>query len=87
MGAKETEMEKMIVLAPIEQPRRKTYWLKIGRASRNRDGSINVYLDALPVGTKLQLRDAEEERTNAGGNGAGGREEDFDPSLSENGEV
>lgn len=62
-------MEKMIVLAPIEQPRRKTFWLRIGRANRNRDGSINVYLDALPIGTKLQLRDAEEVRPGVNNDG------------------
>ena len=39
----------------------KSYWTKIGAAFRNRDGSINVVLSALPVGgvdgqARVQLR-------------------------------
>lgn len=55
-------MERMNVLAPLERDGKKTYWIRIGRAFRNKDGSINVYLDALPVAGKLQLRDAGESR-------------------------
>ena len=40
----------------------KTYWSKIGMAFVNRDGSITVNLEALPVSGKLQLRDEEERR-------------------------
>ncbi len=33
-------------------------WVKIGIAYVNRDGSMNLYLDAFPVGTnKLQVRE------------------------------
>ncbi len=36
----------------------KNYWLKVGAAFTNRDGSINLYLDALPVGSnRLQVRE------------------------------
>ena len=34
----------------------KPFWLKIGAGFPNRDGSINVYLDALPKDGKVQLR-------------------------------
>jgi hypothetical protein len=34
-----------------------SYWLKVGVAFRNKDGSLNVYLDALPVNGRLQLRE------------------------------
>jgi len=35
----------------------RSFWMKIGTAFRNRDESITVYLDALPVnGAKLQIR-------------------------------
>jgi hypothetical protein len=39
----------------------KSYWTRIGAAFRNRDGSINVVLSALPVGAadgqaRIQLR-------------------------------
>lgn len=37
---------------------RKAYWKHVGRAYPNRDGSINVFLDALPLGAKLQIREA-----------------------------
>lgn len=35
----------------------KTYWNKIGVAFENRDGSLTITLDALPVSGRLQLRD------------------------------
>jgi hypothetical protein len=39
----------------------KSYWTRIGAAFRNRDGSINVVLSALPIGgrdgeARMQLR-------------------------------
>jgi hypothetical protein len=41
---------------------RGTWWQKIGMAFTNRDGSIAIYLDALPLGTnKLQVREARDE--------------------------
>ena len=42
-----------------EQPG-KAYWKHIGRAWRNRDGSISVTLDALPLGDKIQIRKAKD---------------------------
>lgn len=37
---------------------RTAWWQKIGRGFTNRDGSITIYLDALPLGTnKLTIRD------------------------------
>jgi hypothetical protein len=35
----------------------KSYWTKIGAAFTNRDGSLNAYLDALPLNGKIQIRD------------------------------
>jgi hypothetical protein len=40
----------------------KSYWAKVGVAFPNRDGSINVSLEALPVSGKLQLRRPAEDR-------------------------
>jgi hypothetical protein len=37
----------------------KTFWTRIGSAWVNRDGSINVQMDALPISGKIQIRDAE----------------------------
>jgi hypothetical protein len=42
----------------------KDFWLRIGHAFENRDGSTTVLLDAMPTNGKLQIRDitAPEER-------------------------
>ena len=37
----------------------KSFWVRIGSAFVNRDGSLNVKLDALPVNGTLQIRDPE----------------------------
>lgn len=60
----EGNMDVWSVRDPTD-PDRKSFWTRIGRAFFNRDGSINVLLDALPLGRKLQLREAKpkEERT------------------------
>jgi hypothetical protein len=56
--------KRLAVLAILERPdrdddsKKHTRWLKIGVGWENRDGSINLYLDAFPVGTnKLQIRE------------------------------
>lgn len=38
----------------------KAYWMRIGAGWENRDGSINVSLDALPVNGRLNLRTPDE---------------------------
>lgn len=35
----------------------KSFWTRVGAAFPNKDGSINIFLDALPVSGKLQVRD------------------------------
>ena len=46
------------VLCPLKNEKTgKTYWMRIGNAFVNRDGSTNVYLDALPANGKLHIRD------------------------------
>jgi hypothetical protein len=47
------------VLSPMEK-NGKTFWLRIGSAFVNADGSTNVYLDAYPTNGKLQIRDLDE---------------------------
>ena len=34
----------------------KSYWVRIGTAFTNKDGSETVYLDALPVNGRMQIR-------------------------------
>ena len=38
----------------------KTFWTRIGVAFTNKDGSITIQLDALPVSGRLQIREDEE---------------------------
>ena len=45
------------VYAVVPKPEGKDVWLRVGSAFENRDGSITVLLDAVPVGGKLQIRD------------------------------
>jgi hypothetical protein len=73
---KEANGKKLAVYAINEKDGdRAAWWQKIGMAFTNRDGSIAIYLDALPLGTnKLQIREQRDDaRTGAGApaNGAG----------------
>ena len=53
------EQQKFKVAYVITERNDKTYWNRIGVAFTNKDGSINVKLDALPTGGTLQIRDYE----------------------------
>ncbi len=50
------------VYTVIEKGPGKSFWVRIGAGFTNRDGSMNLHLDALPVNGKLQVRDWEPER-------------------------
>lgn len=39
---------------------KKGYWIKVGVAFENQDGSLNVALNCLPVDGKLHIRDKKE---------------------------
>jgi hypothetical protein len=64
---KEIVMEKRMfkVLSPIEKPNGERWWLRCGTGFRNKDDSLNLYLNALPVVTgkelTLQVREMTEE--------------------------
>ncbi|MCX5747354.1 MAG: hypothetical protein NT062_33225 [Proteobacteria bacterium] len=60
------------VLTPVERDH-KTYWVRSGTAFTNKDDSINIHLDVLPVNGKLQLRDFDEEDRRSGANEGGQR--------------
>jgi hypothetical protein len=53
------EQAKYKVAYVITERNDKTYWTRIGVAFTNKDGSINVKLDALPTSGTLQIRDYE----------------------------
>jgi hypothetical protein len=46
----------------VEKDEKKSVWVKAGSAWVNRDGSLNVYLDVLPLDGKLHVREALEEK-------------------------
>lgn len=57
----------------------KKFWPKIGVAFVNRDGSMSLLLDALPLGTnKLQVREIRDEARGAASASPGPRRNGFD---------
>ncbi len=62
---------------PESRDGEKAFWVRIGVAFTNRDGSVNVILDALPIGTnRLQIREPKEEARP--GAAAAGRKNGFE---------
>jgi hypothetical protein len=63
----------MMIAYTIVERAEKKYWVRCGAAFQNRDGSLNVRLDALPVNGMIQLRtwsaedDARPRRSNGNG--------------------
>ena len=55
------------VLSPVEGKNGKTWWMRVGSAFTNRDGSTNVYLSAYPTSGKLQIRAFDERERNSPG--------------------
>lgn len=45
----------------IERAGGRRIWSRIGTAFKNRDGSMNIFLDSLPIGGKLQIREDDRE--------------------------
>lgn len=56
MATKNGETKAVFALTERDD---KTFWTRIGAAFTNKDGSITVALDALPVSGRLQIRDNE----------------------------
>lgn len=46
----------------VERGPGKSFWVRIGAGFTNRDGSMNLHLDALPINGKLQVREWEPDR-------------------------
>lgn len=53
------EQAKMKVAYVITERGDKSYWNRVGVAFTNRDGSLSVKLDALPMSGQLHIRDWE----------------------------
>ena len=65
--------KRLAVYAINEKEGERAWWQKIGLAFTNRDGSVTLYLDALPLGTnKLQVREQRDELAPRAAAGAGG---------------
>lgn len=45
------------VFVIVDRPTQKSMWIRVGSAWENRDGSLRVLLNALPVGGELHIRD------------------------------
>jgi hypothetical protein len=55
----EPKKSHRVVYAIIDRPKTgKKFWVRVGAAFTNRDGSVNVQLDAIPISGQLQIRDA-----------------------------
>ena len=48
---------KVVYTIVERQKDKRKFWLRIGAAFTNRDGSLNVHLDAVPTNGQLQIRD------------------------------
>jgi hypothetical protein len=58
----------MVERTPQNGGAAKTYWTRVGVGFVNRDGSINLRLDAIPINGNLQVREWEPlERRQEGG--------------------
>jgi len=69
----------LVVYTIVERERDgRKFWVRIGTAFKNRDGSLNVALDALPANGTLHIR---EMRNHAVVDGAG--EPMHDPAVTE----
>jgi hypothetical protein len=47
------------VYTVVERGQGKSFWVRVGVGFTNRDGSLNLRLDAIPVNGTLQVRDWE----------------------------
>ncbi|MCP3100585.1 hypothetical protein LZ198_17075 [Myxococcus sp. K15C18031901] len=61
---------KRLAVFSIREGKGGSIWVRAGSAFVNKDGSLNVLLDVLPLDGKLHVREAAEKRETPG---AGGR--------------
>jgi hypothetical protein len=68
----QTGKTKRIAYTVIERSEGKSYWLRVGTVFENRDGSLNVVLDAIPVNGRLQIREYQPDEERDANQGRGG---------------
>lgn len=58
---------KRLSVFSIRESKGGSIWLRAGSAFVNKDGSMNVHLDVLPLDGRLHVREAGEKRDSASG--------------------
>lgn len=53
----DSEAKLLAVYTVIEKQDGKDIWLRVGSGFRNRDGSLSLLLDAVPISGRLQVRE------------------------------
>jgi hypothetical protein len=53
----DSEAKLLAVYTVIEKQDGKDIWLRVGSGFHNRDGSLSLLLDAVPINGRLQVRD------------------------------
>lgn len=76
-----TAGKRLTVFTIRNTERRGTIWTRIGTAFVNKDESLNIYLDALPIDGMLHCREAAADR----GQGAGAQEPVGEPPARNGG--
>ena len=51
------ESKKMKIVYVVTERNNKNYWIRVGVAFTNKDGSLSVRLEAIPVSGEMQIRD------------------------------
>ncbi|ATB28866.1 hypothetical protein [Melittangium boletus] len=64
---------KRLAVFSIREGKGGSIWVRAGSAFVNKDGSLNVLLDVLPLDGKLHVREAGEKRDGMQTTGGGGR--------------
>lgn len=54
-------MSNMKIVYMIQKGEKTSFWTRIGVAFVNKDGSLNVRLNAIPVDGQIQIRDQKPE--------------------------
>ena len=70
-GVLRAERGKRLAVFSIRDTKAGSIWVRAGTAFVNKDGSLNVFLDVLPLDGKLHVREAGEKRDAAPAVGAG----------------
>ncbi|OJH42410.1 hypothetical protein [Cystobacter ferrugineus] len=62
---------KRLAVFSIREGKGGSIWVRAGSAFVNKDGSLNVLLDVLPLDGKLHVREAADKKDSAGASGGG----------------